>query len=82
MNRQSFAPLMSGYVGANYEVAGQFNPPLMPAGNEDPGNGLLGAVGILMALVHRQRTGSAQYLETPQLNVSYRAPKQSQFPTA
>ena len=70
MNRQSFAPLMSGYVGANYEVAGQFNPPLMPTGNEDPGNGLLGAVGILMALVHRQRTGSAQYLETPQLNAA------------
>jgi crotonobetainyl-CoA:carnitine CoA-transferase CaiB-like acyl-CoA transferase len=61
---------MSGYVGANYEVAGQFNPPLMPAGNEDPGNGLLGAVGILMALLHRQRTGTAQYVETPQLNAA------------
>ena len=31
---------MSGYVGVNFEVAGEFNPPLFPLGNEDPGNGL------------------------------------------
>ena len=66
--RQSFAPLLSGYVGASFEVAGQFNPPLWPLGNEDPGNGLLGAIGILMALVHRQRHGTGQLLENPQLN--------------
>jgi crotonobetainyl-CoA:carnitine CoA-transferase CaiB-like acyl-CoA transferase len=68
--RQSFAPMLSGYVGVTYEVAGQFNPPLPPAANEDPGNGLLGAVGILLALLHRQRTSEGQFVENPQLNAT------------
>jgi crotonobetainyl-CoA:carnitine CoA-transferase CaiB-like acyl-CoA transferase len=68
--RQSFAPLMSGYVGIGYEVGGQFNPPMWPLGNEDPGNGLTGAVGILMALLHRTRGGSGCYVENPQLNAT------------
>ena len=68
--RQSFAPMMSGYVGVTFEVAGLYNPPLPPAGNEDPGNGLLGAVAILMGLLHRQRTGTGQYVENPQLNAT------------
>jgi crotonobetainyl-CoA:carnitine CoA-transferase CaiB-like acyl-CoA transferase len=62
--------MLSGYVGVGYEVAGQFNPPLYSVGNEDPGNGLVGAVAMLMALVHRQRTGEAQFVENPQLNAS------------
>ena len=66
--RQSFAPLMSGYVGAAYEIGGQFNPPGFPTTNEDTGAGMLGAVGLLMALLHRKRTGAAQYFELPQLN--------------
>jgi crotonobetainyl-CoA:carnitine CoA-transferase CaiB-like acyl-CoA transferase len=70
MNRQSFAPMMSGYTGCGLEVAGQFNPPLFPAGNEDPGNGLLGAVGILMGVLHRRLTGEGQYIENPQLNAT------------
>ena len=71
MNRQSFAPMMSAYVGCGLEVAGQFNPPLFPAGNEDPGNGLLGAVGILMGLLHRRCSGGAgQCIENPQLNAT------------
>jgi crotonobetainyl-CoA:carnitine CoA-transferase CaiB-like acyl-CoA transferase len=70
MSRQSFAPMMSGYVGAGYECAGQFNPPLFPAANEDPGTGLAGAVGVLMALLHRRRGGHGQYLECPQLNAT------------
>jgi crotonobetainyl-CoA:carnitine CoA-transferase CaiB-like acyl-CoA transferase len=70
MYRQSFAPMMSGYVGVGFEVAGQYNPPLFPLGNEDPGNGLLGAVGIMLALVHRQRTGAGQLIENPQLNAT------------
>ena len=61
---------MSGYVGAGFEVAGQFNPPLFPVGNEDPGNGLVGAVATLMALLCRQRTGLGQYVENPQLNAT------------
>ena len=68
--RQSFAPLLSGYVGAGFEVAGQFNAPLWPVGNEDPGNGLLGTIGMLMALVYRQRHGGGQLVENPQLNAS------------
>lgn len=66
VNRQSFAPLVSGYVGASYEVAGQFNPPTYPVGNEDPGAGMLGAIGILMALVR----GRGTYIELPQLNAA------------
>jgi crotonobetainyl-CoA:carnitine CoA-transferase CaiB-like acyl-CoA transferase len=69
--RQSFAPLMSGYVGIGYEVGGQFNPPMWPLGNEDPGNGLTGAVGILMALLRNTRTGGGgSYVENPQLNAT------------
>jgi crotonobetainyl-CoA:carnitine CoA-transferase CaiB-like acyl-CoA transferase len=68
--RQSFAPLMSGYVGIGYEVGGQFNPPMWPLGNEDPGNGLTGAVGILIALLHRSRGGTGMYVENPQLNAT------------
>lgn len=69
-DRQSFAPLLSGYVGIGLECAGQYNDPLFPTGNEDPGNGLLGAVAVLMALLHRQRTGVGQYIENPQLNAT------------
>ena len=68
--RQSFAPLMSGYVGIGYEVGGQFNPPMWPLGNEDPGNGLTGAVAILMAKLHQTRGGSGCYVENPQLNAT------------
>ena len=68
--RQSFAPMLSGYVGVTYEVAGEFNEPMPPIGNEDPGNGLLGAVGVLMALIERRRTGLGQMVENPQLNAT------------
>jgi crotonobetainyl-CoA:carnitine CoA-transferase CaiB-like acyl-CoA transferase len=65
-----FAPLFSGYVGLHHEAAGAGNPPVAPIGNEDNGNGLLGATAILMALYHRARTGEGQYLEHPQLNAT------------
>jgi crotonobetainyl-CoA:carnitine CoA-transferase CaiB-like acyl-CoA transferase len=68
--RQSFAPMLSGYVGASYEVAGQYNEPMPSVGHEDPGNGLLGAVGSLMALLERRRTGVSRYCENPQLNAA------------
>jgi crotonobetainyl-CoA:carnitine CoA-transferase CaiB-like acyl-CoA transferase len=66
--RQSFAPLMSGYVGAAYELGGEHNPPIYPSANEDSGAGMLGAVTLLMALLHRRRTGKGQNVELPQLN--------------
>lgn len=69
-DRQSFAPMLSGYVGVGFEVAGEFNAPLFPAGNEDSGNGLLGAVAILMGLIHRQRSGEGQLIENPQLHAA------------
>jgi len=68
--RQSFEPMLSGYVGAEFEVAGQFNGPIYPLGNGDPGNGLIGAIAMLMSLLYRQRTGSGLYFENPQLNAT------------
>lgn len=68
--RQGFAPLYSGYAGVMKEVAGAGNPPIMPIGNEDTGNGLLGALAILMALYHRGRTGEGQAVDHPQLNAT------------
>jgi crotonobetainyl-CoA:carnitine CoA-transferase CaiB-like acyl-CoA transferase len=65
-----FAPLFSGYVGLHHEAAGAGNPPVSPVGNEDNGNGLLGATAILMALYRRTQTGEGQYLEHPQLNAT------------
>jgi crotonobetainyl-CoA:carnitine CoA-transferase CaiB-like acyl-CoA transferase len=68
MLRQSFAPIMSGYVGVGYEVGGEYNAPLFPAGAEDQGAALFSAVGMMLALVHRSRTGEGQFAEHPQLN--------------
>jgi crotonobetainyl-CoA:carnitine CoA-transferase CaiB-like acyl-CoA transferase len=68
--RQSFAPMMSGYAGVTFEVAGEFNPPMPPFANEDPGNGMIGAIGMLLALLHRQRTGEGQFVANPQLNAT------------
>ena len=70
MLRQSFAPMLSGYVGASYEVAGAFNEPMPSTGNEDPGNGLLGAIAVLIALIHRRTTGAAVSCENPQVNAA------------
>jgi crotonobetainyl-CoA:carnitine CoA-transferase CaiB-like acyl-CoA transferase len=68
--RQSFAPLMSGFVGATAEASGLFNEPVYPAGNEDPGNGLLGAFAMLAGALHAAGSGEGQYVEHPQLNAA------------
>jgi len=65
-----FAPLFAGYAGLHHEAGGRGNVPVPPVGNEDNGNGLLGATAILFALYHRKRTGHGQYLEHPQLNAT------------
>ena len=68
---KSFAPLQSGFVGMNFIGAGRGNPPVRRVmGNEDLYNGFIGAVSVLMALLHRQNSGQAQYLESPQLHSS------------
>ncbi len=69
-HRQSLEPHMSGFVGAGHEVAGRYNDPLYPISNSDIGNGLLGAVGLLMGLLYRIRTGDGQALENPHLNAA------------
>jgi len=70
IQRPGFAPLFGGYAGLHYEAAGRGNVPVPPVGNEDNGNGLLGAAVILMALYHRKRSGKGQYVEHPQLNAT------------
>ncbi|MFF0814973.1 CaiB/BaiF CoA transferase family protein [Rhodococcus sp. NPDC003318] len=68
---KSFAPLVSGLVGLNFEGAGRGNAPIRRViGNEDLYNGFLGAVTVLLALHHRLNTGAAQYVESPQLHSS------------
>jgi crotonobetainyl-CoA:carnitine CoA-transferase CaiB-like acyl-CoA transferase len=67
---QSFAPLQSGFAGLFHEAAGVGNAPLAQFGNEDYYNGLLAACGIMLALVHRERTGTGQLVESPQLHSS------------
>jgi crotonobetainyl-CoA:carnitine CoA-transferase CaiB-like acyl-CoA transferase len=68
---KSFAPLVSGFTGMLYVGAGEGNPPVRRVlGNEDLYNGYLGALSVLMALAHRDRTGEGQYVESPHLHSS------------
>ena len=68
---KSFAPLISGFCGLLYEGAGEGNDPIPSVyGNEDYNNGFLGAVGVLMALQNRAKTGKGDYLECPQVHSS------------
>jgi crotonobetainyl-CoA:carnitine CoA-transferase CaiB-like acyl-CoA transferase len=67
---QSFAPLVSGFVGQFVIGAGKGNRPRPTFGNEDYYNGLLGACACLLGLVHRERTGTGQNVESPQLHSS------------
>jgi crotonobetainyl-CoA:carnitine CoA-transferase CaiB-like acyl-CoA transferase len=67
---QSFAPLQSGFVGVQVEAAGAENVPTLTFGNEDYYNGQLNAIGALLAVVHRDRTGVGQSIECAQLSSS------------
>jgi crotonobetainyl-CoA:carnitine CoA-transferase CaiB-like acyl-CoA transferase len=66
-HHQSFQPITGGLSGMYYSAAGEANPP-RPAGIEDYFNATLAAGAMVMALLHRQRTGEGQYLESPQVN--------------
>lgn len=69
--QKSFAPLMSALTGLMHMAAGAGNPPVRRArASEDYYGGFLGAVGVLMALAHRDATGQGQFLEASQLNAS------------
>lgn len=68
---KSFAPMVSGMVGLNFEGSGRGNLPIRRViGNEDLYNGFLGAVTVLLALNHRLNTGETQSVESPQLHSS------------
>ena len=69
-DRQSFEPHMSGYAGAAYEVAGRHNDPLYPICNSDMGNGLIGAVAILIGLLRRAASGDGTSYENCHLNAA------------
>jgi len=62
----SFEPLVSAMVGIEMNCGGEGadKPGRIPA-NMDSGNGLLGAAGVMMALLHRKRTGEGQFVESP-----------------
>ena len=63
-----FEPLSSAITGLmmRHEDA-PYVGPYSAIGSMDPGNGLLGAAAMLMALYHRDRTGRGQYIECPQM---------------
>ena len=61
---------VSGFTGMLYVGAGKGNPPVRRVlGNEDLYR-LPGRISVLMALVHRDRTGDGQYVESPHLHSS------------
>ena len=62
----SFEPLNSAFVGIHYRSGGKGNPPLQSI-SLDAFCGLLAACGVMMALIHRQKTGEGHYLDLSQL---------------
>ncbi|MDB5448737.1 MAG: dddD [Phenylobacterium sp.] len=68
--RSLFASQSTTASGASFEVAGQYNEPMPPSPNEDVGNGLSGAIAMVLALLVRRTTGQALACESPQLNAA------------
>jgi len=63
-----FETITRAWSGIDSSSAGEGNPPLKLAGSPiDMFSGLLAALGIIMALDYRRRTGRGQFLEMPQL---------------
>jgi crotonobetainyl-CoA:carnitine CoA-transferase CaiB-like acyl-CoA transferase len=66
-----FEPLSSALTGVMMRHADcRYVGPYGSVGNMDQGNGLLAAVGILMALYRRDRTGAGQFVECPQMGAA------------
>jgi crotonobetainyl-CoA:carnitine CoA-transferase CaiB-like acyl-CoA transferase len=65
-----FETITRAWSGIDTSSGGEDNPPLKLAGSPvDVFSGLLAALGILMALDYRRRTGQGQFLEMPQLGL-------------
>ena len=62
----SFEPLNSAFVGIHYRTGGEGNSPIQSM-SLDGFCGLLAACGVMMALIHRQKSGEGQYLDLSQL---------------
>jgi len=62
----SFEPLNSAFVGIHYRTGGEGNSPIQSM-SLDGFCGLLAACGVMMALLHRQKTGEGQYMDVSQL---------------
>ena len=68
-NQGSFEPLVSGLTGIFDLSTPEGQRPMGAThGNMDYGNAMLGACAIMMALVHRERTGEGQYIECAQMS--------------
>ena len=65
-----FETITRAWSGIDTSSAGEGNPPLKLAGSPiDVLSGYISALGILMALDYRRRTGQGQFMEMPQLGV-------------
>ena len=63
-----FETITRAWSGIDTSSGGEGNPPLKLAGSPiDMFSGLLAALGVMMALDYRRRTGQGQFLEMPQL---------------
>jgi len=63
-----FEPLSSAITGLMMRHGDCLDVgPYSAIGSMDPGNGMLGASAIMMAVYHRDRTGEGQYIECPQM---------------
>lgn len=66
-DQPGFEPLVGSMVGMGIMSGGKGNNPVNSVANMDYGNGQLGAIGLLMALIHRAKTGQGQKIECPQM---------------
>ena len=63
-------PADDGIRRGQLRRGGRFNPPLFSPCNEDSGNGSLGAIAILCALLHRRLDDEGQLIQILQLHAA------------